>query len=523
MKKIFTLSLLSLVLSSSLQAQNYEWAEELVRLNPEVVDSVVPIMNSDDVGELYQSCMIYYHQPLEHDNLSLGNIPLRAVFSVRKTEQYKDRMVQMSIGGYDLNSEFINSPNHHASSDSLASHDEITFHYKGHILRPEHRFFGTSCPENPLDMLEYCNAKEAAADFHALAEAVKKVFKGKWAISGVSKGGTTTAIQHAYYPDDADCYIPYSGPIMNSEHDLRLQEYWMSETWTPEIREHILHIQKEMLNRPGVFKKYIGSIEIESPEHEALIRCQFLESVGLFDTDLHSYYPREMVQNDIEENKSRLKEQGLDDYTDEMLAYMCSYSKLSFPASGIEKMVWIKKNTPSLYQFMHELGYFDFKWDYFYDTKEEADSVNTLWRTYVTDLITLTSKIYFKGVTFDPSLMNFVRQQTASATKPMLFIYGSDDYWTGAHIEDEYVNGDNVRCYILPEQNHDVSIACIEDTDKQNELWAFLDQVFRNNPDAIEQINQPAAGAKSRYNLMGQPTDEAQGLSIENGRVIFKK
>lgn len=360
----------------------------------------------------------------------------------------------------------------------------------------------------------------------------------------MSKGGIATAIQHAYYPDDADCFVPYVAPLLTSANDMRIQERSMTEPWTPEMRDQTRHILTEMLNRPAVYNWFEKDKKL-GPERDAECRCLFLAAAYDLIAEAQQVRSREGVSNILEANKARLKEDGLVDYSDMMLAYMLKNSTFQLIENyliAFEATEWNKQSqdatraskdnnlpefnaerTGYFYQSVHELGYYGFKWDYFYDTQAKIDSVNTLWQSNVPNLMALKNGDYYGTIAFNPELMTLVRQQTASATKPLLYIYGGDDFWTGGHIEDQYVNGENVRLYILPEQNHEACIEKMTDTEMQNELWAFLDQVFRNNPDAIEQINQPAAGAKSRYNLMGLPTDEAQGLSIENGRVIFKK
>ena len=54
-------------------------------------------------------------------------------------------------------------------------------------------------------------------DFHNLFGALKKVLKGKWVMSGVSKGGITTLLQHTFYPNDMDIYVPYSAPFFRRQ------------------------------------------------------------------------------------------------------------------------------------------------------------------------------------------------------------------------------------------------------------------------------------------------------------------
>lgn len=563
MKRIITLISLALVLTMSVKAQEWEWAEEIARLNPEVVDSVIPNMNPEDQSKWEQSCFIYYHQPLLHDNPSLGNISLRAVFTVYKIDDFKDKVVQMAIGGYELKEGLINNPNTLFIPSGNSSLGEVSYRYEGHLLYPEHRFFGTSCPENPMDKLDYCNAKEAAADFHALAEAVKKVFKGKWAITGVSKGGMCAAIQHAYYPDDADCFVPYVAPIMNSASDMRIQERSMTEPWTPELREQMHNLVTKILNSPAVYNYYEKKNSL-GPDREEECRCLFLADA--YDVIAHAQqiYDRSIVTKVIENNQLYLKEKDLDDYTDAMLAFfhINKFTLLSNGFESWERDYWNKQNDsetstseddedysdddtdfdddPSVdytisantfgfnkygfyYQSLRELGYYGIKWDYFYDTQAKIDSVNAMWQSHTNNPIELNFGHLFDNKEYNPELMNLVRQQTANAARPILFIYGGDDFWTGGKIEDEYVNGDNVRRYILPEQNHDACITNMTDSEMQNEIWAFLDNIFKSQSTAISNINADDANSDI-YDLNGSRLKDVpeRGIFVQKGKKVIK-
>lgn len=549
MRKIFTLfSALGMMVASSLQAA--DWATDLVTLNPEVIDSVkfLPAERS-----FYDTYLIYYHQPLLHEQPELGSLPLRALMSVyRSGGDIGTMMNQMHIDGYQLGQNLIDAPILIDSFIGL-SPGELEGRYDGNLLQPEHRYFGESCPNKPWETLGYCEAKEAAADFHALIEAMKKVFKGKWAITGTSKGGAAAAIQHAFYPDDADCFVPYVAPFLFSANDSHMLDYMMTHAWTPKLREEMQHIQKEILHRPGVFKLFCGNKDLSGEELNKK-RCSFLYQACVLDHGKHQYSNSNNVENDLIINRNYLESKGLDDYTDEMLAYMVIYSTFFLGVQGsdfenvyeyivgntrtrtstefqlpmssvfaVEPERWEGRETAYFYQEMHELGYYDLNFEYFYDTKQEVDSVTALWQNTAHNLVRHKKGNIYDNVEFDPSLMQFVCQQTASTEKPMLFIYGGDDLWTGARMPEQYINNNNVREYILPGMNHDACISEVKNDDLANEIWAFLDNIFRNNDDAIEQIEQQPAGVKTRYNLMGLPTEETQGLSIENGRVIFKK
>ena len=80
---------------------------------------------------------------------------------------------------------------------------------------------------------------------------------------------------------------------------------------------------------------------------------------------------------------------------------------------------------------------------------------------------------------------------TQNATKPIIFIYGEDDAWTGAAMKDEYINGTNVKKFILPGQNHGASFSSNTDIAKCNAIRAALDAVF-GAPQSIENTPFPS-------------------------------
>ncbi|MCQ2244177.1 MAG: hypothetical protein MJZ32_07950 [Bacteroidaceae bacterium] len=557
----YLLTLMSMIMASTLTVKAQSWCEDLVKLNPDVIDSVCLLKDENIVEPDLVSYMIHYHQPLKHDAPELGSLSLRAFFTVSngtRGGEFTEKMIQMSIGGYALSDNAMHTPNNYVAELTLdTSLGEIAANYFGHLLMPEHRYFGYSFPDGGYryKTVGYCEAKEAAADFHALAEAMKKVFHGKWCISGVSKGGIAAAAQHAYYPDDADFFVPYVPPFLNSTNDMRVQEHWMSEPWTPEMREHILHIQKEILHRPAVYEYYHKQEFEKEGLTEDLFRCMFLYKLAMYFTGKYMEETRSQVSQDIDSNMEYLKDKGLEDYSDVMLIYMfmCKgqislsngfeywYENTykgksesnkspqasaaigkseSEPVFGLNLGDW-KSGTDIAfaYQTVHELGYYGLKWDYFYDTQAEKDSVNALWKNNVKSAIDLDTYDVLKNVEYDPTFINFVRQQTKKATKPMIFIYGGDDIWTGAQIEDEYINGDNVRKYILQEQNHSACYSKTFDKDQDNsmgrEIWEFLNSVFRPDLAGITETTDNKPQTTGIYNLSGCRIPQLQkGINI---------
>ena len=76
---------------------------------------------------------------------------------------------------------------------------------------------------------------------------------------------------------------------------------------------------------------------------------------------------------------------------------------------------------------------------------------------------------------------------TKTATKPIILIYGEDDTWTGAAVKDEFINGTNVKKFILPAQNHTVSFSSNTDQTQSDAIRAMLDAVL-GAPQGIDQL-----------------------------------
>ena len=67
-------------------------------------------------------------------------------------------------------------------------------------------FFGKSIPDSMK--WEYLTVEQAAADLHTINQLFRKIYKGKWISTGISKGGQTTLYFKYFYPEDVDIAIP---------------------------------------------------------------------------------------------------------------------------------------------------------------------------------------------------------------------------------------------------------------------------------------------------------------------------
>jgi hypothetical protein len=156
--------------------------------------------SSDEKNEA-KCYSFYFEQPVDHHNPQLGTYFQQCWLKFKGV----DKNVVVLTHGYAL-SNYLTDMAKQLDANEL------------HI---EHRYFGESLPE-PFDNLKmtYLHADQQASDIHNVVSALKQhLFKtGKWACTGTSKDGITTALQ-AYYSEqngwkDFDVYVPFCAPFM---------------------------------------------------------------------------------------------------------------------------------------------------------------------------------------------------------------------------------------------------------------------------------------------------------------------
>ncbi|RLD76477.1 MAG: peptidase, partial [Bacteroidetes bacterium] len=130
-----------------------------------------------------QSFKLMIEQPLDH------NKPNGEKFMQKVYLSHLDlnRPVVFSINGYNVNNNRIS---------------ELSNFINANQIYVEHRFFGESKPGN-YDW-NYLNIEQAAADHHRIIQLLKKIYKGKWVSTGISKGGQATIYHRYFYPEDVD-------------------------------------------------------------------------------------------------------------------------------------------------------------------------------------------------------------------------------------------------------------------------------------------------------------------------------
>lgn len=505
------------------------WAQTLQDSNRDIIDSIVAYPYEKAAPE-YASFMIYYHQPLAHANPSGAQFPMRALLIVDNRQDPTVAVNHVYFSGYDIDTDYLDTPGENHKTGGTDCSNEITLRYGGNYIQPEHRYFAYSAPYQCWTNLDYCTADEASEDFHALFEALKKVFKGKWAMSGTSKGGITTALQHMYHPEDADIFLPYSAPFFESDRDTLMTPYWYNNGWDQELLDLFMNIRKRaILNQPTmypIFQKMNAGTD-NTPAHLDSILGLYLLNTAQFGFHEHADKDTAKIRQQIRTNDSILNILGME-YNDTVYAYMLSSNEFAlnnlgpwldtlrkypdrqqgpqrsmqlrrFEPFGISESDWYGGSkiptTAYHYQAKCELGYYDYRFnDITGVPAEEAAKWNTFWQSHFGCVEDFQSP-YFASLTFNRSLYDRVTAATQNATKPLVFIYGQDDAWTGAAMKDEFINGTNVRKFILPAQNHMVSI--VSDTDKKqcDAIRAIMDEVL-GTPQGLEEATNAHTDTK---------------------------
>jgi len=164
---------------------------------------------------------MYFRQPLDHDHPELGSFKQRVLLGNRGL----DHPMVVELQGYNIWTEKA------GELSKLLDANQLTI---------EHRYFKDSRPDS-LDW-KYLNIKQAAADQHTIIQALKKIYKGKWLATGISKGGQTTIYHRYFYPKDVDVSVPYVAPMNLAREDERIHQH-LKTVGTKECRDKIYQFQ----------------------------------------------------------------------------------------------------------------------------------------------------------------------------------------------------------------------------------------------------------------------------------------
>ncbi|MCD8292472.1 MAG: aminopeptidase [Prevotellaceae bacterium] len=399
--------------------------EKLAAL-PEITETKT--LQSEEFTEKY---LVYFTQPVDHTNPEAGTFRQRVIVSHVGFDRPTLIITEGYGGAYALNPRY---------------REELSKMYDANMVFVEHRYFLESTPE-PLDW-QYLTARNAADDLHAVCQAFKTIYPGKWIATGISKGGQTTLLYRTFYPDDVDISVPYVAPLCYDVEDGRHEPFIATQAGTEEERAKVRAFQTEVLKRRATLEPMFEqacrekNLTFRAPTSEiydyAVLEYSF--SFWQWGTPVETIPPVETA-------------------TDEEI--FAHFMKIS----GADYFATDGADAPFFVQAARELGY------YGYDT------------TPFQGLLTIDSaKGYLKRLMLPPELKDMPFDATLSRTivsflqendPKMIFLYGQNDPWTAAGVT--WLTGKaNIHVFLQPRGSHRTRIHTMPE-EMQQEIKAILD------------------------------------------------
>ena len=381
-------------------------------------------LESKEFAEKY---VTYFTQPLDHNRPELGNFRQRVIVSHIGFDRPTVIVTEGYGAGYAL------SPRYR---------EELSRMFNTNMIFVEYRYFLESTPA-PRDW-QYLTAESSADDLHAVFEAFKKIYPGKWISTGISKGGQTTMLYRTFYPDDVDISVPYVGPLCYGVEDGR-HEPFLRQVGTAEERKAIEDFQLEVLKRKATllprFEKhctekgyeFFGSIE-EIYDYSVL---EYSFALWQWGTPV----------NTIPANNA-------DD--DAIYKHFMAISEPSYFAKG-------SGNESFFVQAARELGY------YGYDIRpfKKYLSINSS-KGYLKKLMLPEDA---KHIKFDKTLSKKITKFLKKNDPKMVFIYGEIDPWSAAApMWLDTSKKKNMHMFVQPRGSHRARINTLPKEMKQEAI-----------------------------------------------------
>lgn len=358
---------------SALEGEPFK--EQLAILFPNAtIDSV---KNNDHFTGAFELTL---KQPLDHSNLKAGTF---------------EHHIYVSHSDYS-NPTVLVTEGYNARHQTY----ELSKMLAANQVQVEYRFYGKSRPD--VIQWKYLTNDAAIADYHAIVTKLKRIYKGKWLSTGISKGGETVLIYKSKYPNDIDVAVPYVAPLIHTQQDQRTNDL-INSVGTIACRESIRKFQKAVLrNRKPVMDELKSYATANNVSFTKMPIDEALEHAVL--EFPFSFWQWGSKCEEIPTEKASSKE--LFEYLKNVAGFYL------FSDAGIYNYL------PSFYQHMTELGYYGY----------DLTPVSGLLK-YVK-----TSSLSFFGpqdviLDYNPNYIKEVRAYVENNGNQILYIYGGNDPW----------------------------------------------------------------------------------------------
>lgn len=419
-RKTLLLQLALFLLPALLSAQTL--LQDRLKAIPAVAE--VKPLESEAFSEKY---VTYFTQPLEHDHPEKGSFRQRVIVS----HVGFDRPTVIVTEGYGA-----------AYALSPRYREELSELFDANMVFVEYRYFLESTPE-PRDW-QYLTAENSADDLHAVRDALKQIYPGKWIATGISKGGQTAMLYRTFYPDDVDITVPYVGPLCYDVEDGR-HEPFLRRVGTEEERRKIENFQLEVLKRKAAllprFEKHCAErhYRFNAPVEEIYDYSVLEYSFALWQWGT----PVDNIP-------------GTDASDDEIYKHFMAISEPSYFSKG-------GGNESFFVQAARELGYYGYDIRPFKQYLSIRSSKDYLHRLMLPDDA--------KDIRFDKTLSRKITKFLKKNDPKMVFIYGEIDPWSAAAVT--WLDTDkkeNVHIFVQPRGSHLARIQTLPEAMKREAI-----------------------------------------------------
>ena len=303
--------------------------------------------------------------------------------------------------------------------------EELTKLLNANLVFVEYRYFLESTPE-PKNW-DYLTAENSAYDLHHVNQTFRQLYQGKWISTGISKGGQTTCLYRAYFPDDVDFSVPYVAPLNRAVEDGR-HEPFLRQVGTKAERDRILAFQKAVLKQKAAI---VPMLENYCQEHKLTFRIPMAE----------------VLDYSVLEYPFAIWQWGTP--VDQVPEPTASAADLFKHLMEISEPSYFSNEQPYVsfdVQACRELGY------YGYDTAPFKGLLTIKSaKGYLNKLMLPTELI--DQVEFRPELYHKVYNFLKDNDPKMIFIYGEIDPWSATRVPT-FRGKKNEQIYIQPRGSH---------------------------------------------------------------------
>ena len=404
MKRTFNSLLLLFLLFIAVNSHAQELKEKLASL---AGISQIEKLESDHFTEKY---VVRITQPLDHQNPSAGTFTQRVILS----HVGFDRPTILITEGYGA-----------AYAFRPSYQEELSKLLNANMVFVEYRYFLESTP-NPCNW-DYLTAENSAYDLHRINQTFKELYTGKWISTGISKGGQTTCLYRAFFPDDVDFSVPYVAPLNRGVEDGR-HEPFLRKVGTKKDRKRIEAFQKEILKRKA---EIVPLLETFCQEKKYQFRISLPEVLDYCVLE----YPFALWQWGTPSSK-------IPSCASDTKALFDHLVEISGPEYFAEDQPYIS----FFVQAARELGY------YGYDTKPFKKYLTIESSKGYLNKIMLPKELVDK-IEFRPELYHKVYNFLKENDPKMIFIYGEIDPWSATRVPT-FKGKKNLQVYIQPGGSH---------------------------------------------------------------------